>query len=419
MIMRTAMMQIWDWVEGEDLGTWQRSGAGQAWSTWRHKFMTHQVVVHDSFEARAAEEASTTTGRCEAWRHGDQEGGPWFEWDLPLAYARICAETLLPSTYVGWIKRVHGASVFAAHEGERRLWHLEVETEQPVLPVRHEDGILWPVGRFSGWWWDHELTELERASTIVEAIECHVYRATPALKAWAEWCIRIVEDPAESETPAIQAAVKHMSRAIVGRFAARYRVWEPFGDTPDEEIALVPVWDHDAGIPGELLMLHHEAWWSDHRELGRDACPAIQSAIMAECRIRLWRCMQAAGLEVICYVDTDGLIVNYRGNNNLLAMKDEQALWGLRQKRTITELRVDGPRQLLVDGQLRYAGIPKRSRHIEGQSWADERFESLEQSLKRGSPTSVSVAPWVWQAVGVDRRRVHLADGSTETRRVG
>ena len=92
-ILRLANRERVDWIVGSDLGNWQRTGAGQAWSTWRHAHMSHRVTVHDDAAARDAEIAAISTGRCEVWKWGDQSRTEWIEWDLPARRTRGYAWT--------------------------------------------------------------------------------------------------------------------------------------------------------------------------------------------------------------------------------------------------------------------------------------------------------------------------------------
>ena len=417
--VRAAMLHLYDWIERDDLGTWAKTGATMAWNNWRHRHLTHKVIVHDSFEAQAAEEQSTYAGRCEAWRWGKVRGGPFVEYDMAMAYPRACLDNPLPIQYAGWVRAPQIKQTGLARSATRRLYRAEVVTDQPVLPMHTADGIVWPVGVLVGWWWDDELTVASKAGAKITLLECHVYGAAPALTDWAKWVIQGVEDRTNGWTEVQRAAAKHWSRALIGRFATRYRNWQVLGEAPTDEITLMDCLDHDTHGESEILFAGGEAWWCDHRELGRDAVPAIQSAVISECRIRLWRIMQAAGLEHVIYCDTDSVIVDTQGSGKLLKAIIHGNLWGLRKIRTIKSLEVEGPRQLVADGVVRYAGIPRRAtRDLEG-GFAGERRESFESSLREGRAGEVVTRSSPWAVRGVDRRREHLADGSTRAVKVG
>src|SRR5579872_200567 len=69
-IIQAAKAALLDYIESEQLGNWQPTGAGMSYATWRHKFMSHKVLVHNNPEVIQAERAAMHTGRAEAWKHG-------------------------------------------------------------------------------------------------------------------------------------------------------------------------------------------------------------------------------------------------------------------------------------------------------------------------------------------------------------
>src|SRR5437016_1025883 len=91
-IVYLAYSSLLDWIAGEQLGNWQPTGAGMSYATWRHKFMSHKVLVHDNKAVIAHERMAMHTGRAEAWRHGTLTGDTWHEVDMRTAYTRIAAE---------------------------------------------------------------------------------------------------------------------------------------------------------------------------------------------------------------------------------------------------------------------------------------------------------------------------------------
>src|SRR5262249_2856744 len=153
---------------------------------------------------------------------------------------------------------------------------------------------------------------------------------------------------------------KHWSRAIIGRTAATWSRWEPWGDAPYPDVSLAKVRDVGAGEEYQLLQLGHQ--WV--RQVGTpdnpDAMVAIMSWVMAESRVRLWKAIECAGHENVVYMDTDSVITGPTGSDRLEAV----GVFGLRRKSVWHELEVLGPRQLIPGRRLRAAGIPRDARKL-------------------------------------------------------
>lgn len=418
-ILRDAMRQIWAMIEDGNLGNWQRTGAGMAWANWRHRHYTHKVLVHQDQGAKDAETEATYTARCEAWRWGKFRGQPFTEWDYPLAYPRVALDTSLPVALVGHLDRVPDRCLSRATSAYRYLIRATVSTSAPTLPRRDETGFIWPVGTFTGWWWDHELGyALEQGATAVP-LEAFMYRGKPALSAWARWVIEVAEGGGDEWTPCQRAAVKHWGRALIGRFAVRYAPWDYFGEGLDGAISAMTMHDHDTGQASTLLLLGDKSYIAGDKEYGSDSVPAINSAILSEARIRLYEAMYVAGLENVYYVDTDCLITDQGGSDNLTAYLSGHELYGLRPKRRHNTMKIWGPRAMTTDRGRKVAGVPTGAKRTSEANYAGESWESLPAALRRRRADEVVVTPADWQIAGVDHRREHLAGGHTAPRTVG
>jgi len=412
-ILREANMEILKMLEEGDLGNWQKTGAGMAWSVWRHLHYTHKVLVHSDDGARELETVAAATGRCEAWRHGPVAGGPWYEFDLPMAYPYVARDTSLPTMLLGhdWHPTLERLDKLG--ENHRVLVTATVETEEPILPIHTETGWLWPVGKFSGTWWDHELNLARDRGATVTPTHAIYYKAAPLLAQWAEWIINLVEDDESDYTPLQRAVAKHWSRALIGRFGARYPLWEDWGESLSEDVELRGCYDADTHELGHMLTIGNKTYMGLAKEWVADACPSIMGAVMAECRIRLWEMLEVAGRDNVAYMDTDSLIVNAKGKAALESWISEGNGWGLRRKGTYRRLDIMGPRQLIVNGKSRIAGIPTKSTPISDNEFIGERWDGVESSLGSGAPSIVVARRTRWIVEGVDHRRAHEARGRT------
>jgi len=415
-ILRTAYLGLVKWVEDADLGNWQKTGAGMAWANWRHRHYTDTVYVHDDEAAQAAEVAANYTGRCEAWRHGRLDGSSWTEWDLPLAYPRIALDTAVPVNLQGKMSGGKWDRYAKAAQTRRLLIRATVDTTAPVLPVRHDDRILWPIGRLSGWWWDVELQGAVDAGATVTPTGAYVYTARRALAEWARWVIHAVEGNDPTVTELQRVVIKNWARALIGRFATRYTVWEPNGRAIEPGVGTHPIHDLGRGTTGRVLTLGDESWVGWDENYGADAVVGIMGTIMAEARVRLWELMNVAGLDHVAYVDTDSLVVDREGSARLHEYTAAGFGWGLRVKDRWRRLTVLGPRQLIVEGGQRISGLPRGAQLHHSGKWVGETWEGLETSLSHGRADRVIIRPAAWSIKGTDHRRVHRDDGSTYAR---
>lgn len=413
-ILAAVWRRLVEWVKADDLGNWKPTGAGQSWAAFRHRFMGHRILAHDNANARGAERDAAFTGRCEAWQHGRAKGGPFAEWDATAAYAHVGAECSVPIKLVGETS----APTLAQHAVLTRkyavLAEVTVTTDVPTVPARVGGRIAWPTGTFATTLWENELAlALDHGATV--AIErVWWYRRAPALRAFNEWVLDRISPEATALDPVIACAAKHWSRALVGRFGARWGSWETVGRAPTPGLSLSTVIDRSEGRTWELLQVGHELKRRTATFDSPDAVVAVMSWIMAECRVRLWGVLEAAGPENVLYMDTDGVIVNATGSQRLRSA----AVTGLRLKSEWRAVEVLGPRQIILSGALRASGVPRGAVPVAPGVWQGDVWSELTSSIRSGRAESVSVSQRRIRVSGLDMRRDHLEGGRTAPRRV-
>lgn len=409
-ILRDAWLRIIEWLRAEDLGNFRPTGAGQSWSAWRHKHLTHKVLVHDNELVKTVERRAVWTGRAEAWRFGRQTQGPFTEWDFSCAYARIAQRCSVPTRLIGEMSNASVAKVSRSIKSYGVLVDCEVSTSEPVVPTEKDGRIVWPVGRFDTTIWDNEYELALRHGAELRVKRAWVYERAPALRQWADWVLERVEAAPGGVDPVVRAVCKHWCRALIGRFGTRFSEWEALGDALGVGASLRDVAHVGDVAKGQELEVGGLSWSSGAMVDHRLAAPQVMGWIVAQCRVDLWEAMNASGLSNVLYVDTDSLIVTPGGDRRL----SELGLPGLRRKSRYQSLDIVGTRRLVQDRQLKAAGVPRESVRVSRRVWSGEAWESLSGSLKSGSAGEVRVVERRTVLRDRDTRRRRLPGGASE-----
>lgn len=404
-ILRAAVLAYLGWLETEDLGNWQLTGAGQSWATFRHRFMDRRLLVHDDTDALTAERRAMWTGRCEAYWHGALGFQVVHEWDLSLAYARIARDHSVPVRLLGPMPEGYDWQRVLSMESTALLAECTVTTEAPVVPT-HEDGrILWPVGTFTTTLWDVEIREAIAAGATVTVHKGWLYRKAPALKQWAEWIIAQLDNLGELKDHWLYIVLKHWARALIGRFAMTYTKWEPYAEAPSAMVRAHVVYDTDTNESFRTVQIGQTIWRdAGVREWG-ESMPMVTGYIQAIARVRLWTLLKEAPAQSVLYCDTDSVLVTDMHSVHMQAVADSHPEWGLRLKRSWQGFAVWGPRQIVTGESVRIAGVPSKAHRVEPRVFRGEVWESLQGAIGKGRPGAVHIRNRMWNVIGRDRRR--------------
>lgn len=399
------------YIKENALGNWQPTGAGMAYATWRHRFLEHKILVHDDRDALTAERIAMHTGRAEAWLHGPVRNQKWTEVDLRNAYVTIASEIDLP-------RKLHMRGKTISVEQFRRLrdtfavlCRVTITVDSPIVPTIHNGRHLWPVGTFETWLWDNELGMALSAGAQVKIHDHITYVKAPVLQSWARWVLGILYDDTSAAGPVVRTWIKHCGRSLIGRLSLRAPHWEYFGANPEGITGITHVTFPAEQRTTRMLHVGEDTLIESARDEGKDSLPMITGYIMAECRVRLWKGMNIAGLQNLAHVDTDSVLVNSAA---LAAMRDAYgasfaATWTI--KGTYTDLVIYGPRAYYRDRKRVTAGIPAKAEETSPGHYAGQRWSSLAADLERGETGSVTLASATWQLRTTDPRRRDACGG--------
>lgn len=411
-ITRAAVVQLLDYVKAEHLGNWQPTGAGMGYTTWRHRFMTHKVLVHDNADALAAERRAMWCGRAEAWFHGQADGGPFKEWDMHMAYCRIAAECNVPVKL--WCD--DGKPTKRVHQWAMEAWvvlcDVEVTTSVPCVPVQRNGRVIWPVGTFNTTLWQPELELVTRTGGSYRVTRQWRYNAAPALREWARWSMEQCARKDDGITPVQLTWVKHQSRALIGRLSLSTATWQEWGENYHGGAALTMLIDADTGTQHRMMHVGHRTFMETGRAESDNSLPQITGYIQSVCRVRLWDACQAAGLSNVVHVDTDSLIANAAGSRQLEAAVAAGLPGGWRTKDRWRKITVIGPRHYLTNERRVLPGVPRAAVESGPGQYTGVVWESLSVALERGQASSVTIRPRVWKPKRVDNRRPWTAEVS-------
>ena len=408
-------------IRSEHLGNWQPTGAGMSYAAWRHRFLQHKVLVHDDAGALEAERAAMHTGRAEAWRHGEIYDDVWTEIDMRNAYLIIAAECDLPRKLRYHTGAINRRQFDALCQKSRVLCKCEVQTSVPCVPARHKGRTIWPVGTFTSWLWDTEVSCAMRYGATVRIREAYIYASDPVLSSWATWVLHILRDGDTSVSPIARTWLKHSSRALIGRLSLKSRSWELYGANPTGETGISRVTDAETGVTRRLMHVGDKTFMESDIAESSDSIPMITGWIMAECRVRLWDAMNTAGLAEIAHVDTDSMVISRAGLGALRASVGSTLTARWQVKGSWRRLAVYGPRHYYRGRQRVIAGVPLKSDETSPGVFAGEKWASTALDMQAWGDGIVTTWHDQWKVTRQDPRRRDMpgVPGRTESYGVG
>lgn len=405
-IVRRAVIDIVEFIDSDDIGNWQPTGAGTAYSMWRHRFMHHKVLVHDDMGLLSLERQAMHTGRAEAWRHGRITGDTWYEVDMKTAYTWIAAEYALP------IKLKYKGGKLTNDQFRELNKHFAicarcvVLTDEPMVPFDNGQRTIWPIGEFETALWDIEISKLLDSGATVRILQYATYVRKPALADWAEYVINRINGDVPVPSLVVAKYLKHCGRALIGRLSLRIPSWEYWGENVEGITGISYELDIRTGKQQRMLHVGHDVFYQTEREEAKDSLPQITGYVMAVCRMLLWDAMSVAGFENIAHVDTDCVLVNKAGLDAIKAHYGALFEYRWQVKGRYSNIEVWGPRNYRTGRERKIAGVPRKAKEVSPGKFTGEMWLSVGNDMEAGRSGTVTIKTGDWEVKMVDPRRL-------------
>ncbi|GAJ06420.1 unnamed protein product, partial [marine sediment metagenome] len=158
--------------------------------------------------------------------------------------------------------------------------------------------------------------------------------------------------------------------------------WIKIGDTPDEPDREELLFISDSNKVMRIRYLLGQMFELKSYSESYNSFPAISSHVTAYGRIYLWQLIQVAGYGNYFYCDTDSLIVNDKGLDNLYCMINDTELGMLKLEETLSHLVIWGLKDYETDKKTVIKGIRKNAVSLGNGVYQQELWPSFKGIFK-------------------------------------
>lgn len=382
-VVMAACIRWWEWLREHDLGGSAATLASQALVAFRHRFLTHSILIDANFSALQLARDSYHGGRTEAFRIGDFEG-PFYLLDVRSEYPTVMERESYPTILKGVYGGLSLTDLACAVDRYAVVADVELETDAPIYPYNDSSPLLFPVGRFRSVLTSGELRCALDAGHVRGVYQCALYSHAPIFAAYVRELSELRARALERGDRFESWVLKRLLNSLYGKFGQRGRRTERVGVTDDLSCRM---WDEVDGETGERYRMRQLAGLieSHHAEgESRYSHPAIAAHVTAYGRLLLWSLIERAGLANVLYCDTDSVLVSEVGHERLRALIGSGGLGTLHLDRIVQHTTIWSPKDYKLDDLQRTKGVRASARWIEPNVVEQEKWLGLRSLLRRG-----------------------------------
>lgn len=378
------LLKYIEFVKDNDLGMFRYSIAGQSKAAYRHRFLTHKILVHQNADARKIERNGYYGGQTEVYQIG-QIQGPLYKVDVNGLFPYIMSSKLLPQIIKDHCHDDgHPRRLPPMVPLDQAICTVTVNTDNTTYPARRKGRVLFATGYFRTTLAGPELQRAYNAGHIVAWHDwCH-YECSDILRDFSckMWELRRVYRAASDDI------VSHWCKMIANSLYGKTVQWKPRW----QEIIgtkAYPRWGHTyVHWPEYKLIKTYRAIAGQLYELAGkeehpDAVPSIGAFITAYAREHMRALREKAGQDNVIFQVVDCLLLNQAGYNNLCKSEsfNPEELGALRVVDEYKVVDVLGSNYYCHDGTWVSSGISHRVVRSDERGWSVEIEDRIDTTI--------------------------------------
>lgn len=420
-IVEKFVIKYIQFIHNNDLGKFSVSLASQALLTWRHRFITTSLYIHTNQEVLDIERSAYHGGRVEAYYIGNLHDETYYYLDINSMYPYVMSTSLLPNRLLSFTVSPsiqllslmqHDFYFIADVQLKARNNAYPVFPTKPLsiknTPVNNEKELdysdihgylVFPTGNYRTVLHHSELMHALEHNEITHIYSLMTYNKAIMFNDYVDFFYKQKQMATLAKDNSWRFISKLFLNTLYGKFGQTNVNREFIGYTALDGLWRVPIYNRDTHITKQRI-----AWFGEIIEEYKDgeatySFPAIAGAITAECRMLLYSIIKQAGKSNVFYADTDSVITNTTGYNNLKSRLDDNAIGYLKVEHTSDELTIRGAKDYDFGEISKTKGKSAKATNITDNKWSQLQFQSFLSWLNHGGNTPPS-------ATRIEKRRL-------------
>lgn len=373
-IVKTVFINYIDFISRHNLGNFAITAAGQAFNSYRHRFMPDKtILIHANPGIYPLEQATYRGGRTDIFKQGEYHD--IVKLDINSMYPFVMSKELYPTKPHSRIP-IEGLGIEdirnALDSGKFVIGGFDILLKEPFLALKRNK-LIFPVGRIKNAYMTSPELEylLDGAGEILRVNSAMVYDQDNIFSSYVDFFYNLKSN---ARTPIMKELAKLFLNSLYGKFGQRENGDIEPDNSPENDIICqenkIGAFWVQQGHDHYKVMKIGDQFYKIKPQLqtpGNQSSPVISSAVTSYARVYLWDLIKKAGVENVYYCDTDSIFTNKTGYERLECL-------GFIDNKQLGKLKVEGIGSCVLRGPKDY-------------DWIDQETGKLKRTIK-GVPHS-------------------------------
>ncbi len=411
-IIFTAFRNLYIFIRQNNFGGIPYTLPGLSFSCFTHTFMKRQIHIHTDDPILELERKSYFGGRCECFFIGKPAKGMYYKVDINAMYPFIMKENLYPTKLlksgtdvsIDVINRCAPLYCFIAK--------CEIKTPWPVYAYRQDGKLIFPTGRFITYLTTPALLFGIKHGHVKKVLQVACYRKAFLFKGFVDYFYNKRIEFRSKDNPAFAYVCKLILNSLYGKFGQKTSKLVYVGrnnKAPDIRRLIIDKQTHKISI--HQVFFGRETIIDQGEDEGFNSMPAIAAHVTDYARLYLWSLIKKAGMANCFYCDTDSIIVNQSGMENLISKTDPDKLGMLKTEASSKRVEIRGAKNYTFGGESKIKGIPRAAKRNKDGSFTYPVFPGMTAELRRGITEDYRIETQTKYLTGIYDKGEVMPDG--------
>ncbi|MEM2860256.1 MAG: DNA polymerase, partial [Candidatus Bathyarchaeia archaeon] len=331
--------------------------------------------------------------------------------DVNSLYPFVMREYEYPVRLVNFTRNISLQALQYAMKRYYVIAKVRLKTEDELFPTRLNNRLCYVRGDFITTLHHAELVRALEANAVVEVKEAAFFRKGKIFCDYVDYFYSRRIEAKDKGNDDLAYIYKLLLNSLYGKFGQKgyRRKVEKICDS--DAISVEEMISLDTRKMRQVINWFGTLIYEEEEGESYNSAPSISGAVTAYGREYLLKLIKKAGLEHVFYVDTDSLIVDEIGYENLKEMIDNRQLGKLKVEGVGDYLVIRNLKDYTLGNKQKIKGVKKGAVQIAENIYQEEKFEGFRGALKRGKLDSVIVEKSIKVLSRVYRKGIVAEDG--------
>jgi hypothetical protein len=370
------MMSYWyKFLNENDAGDFRTTIASTAFSIYRHKFMNISIDIHCHQDVNELERLAYKGGRVELFYRGYTGYKELYKLDINSMYPYAMWKYKYPRMFSK--KYVNPTIEFLKDRLTKYccIAHCNITTTENFVPVKINNRNIYPVGTFDCYLTTEELKFALQHQKINNVYCLLTYASGYIFKDYVSYMYEKRIEAYEENNKPMYAIIKLLLNSLYGKFGQVNCEMKDFGY--DERNAYNREYGYDivSNRRYTITTINHKSFIEFYGGESAMSFPGIAAHVTANARLYLYELIRKVKTGKVYYCDTDSLIVDKVGYNELKDNIDDVMLGKLKVEAIASRAVFYAPKDYNFGGNMKRKGISKTAVRINRDTYAQQKWQ--------------------------------------------